>query len=515
MQKSISTSGLHISALTGQRPAVRAGAGWAVAEAVAMLTLLLVGFALVQFATPALADHDGYYHIRMAWLMREMGVKPDFVWLPLSILNSEAYYNHHFLHHVYLSLFAGGATSEDLILGAKLASVLMPALAFLALWWLLRSQGVRWPALWTLGLFAVSEAFLYRLSMPRAQAASLLVLALGVHLLLQRRHRLLAPLGFVYVWFYNAFPLLLVVAAVYVAAAWLTERRLEWQALAYTALGLALGLVINPYFPNNLTFILQHVLPKIGPAATATSVGNEWYPYTTWVLTENSGFALAAFVLGALALGWRGQRMDRATLLAFGLSVVFGAMLFKSRRFVEYFPAFALVFLALSASPVINRWLAAAPRRANWAALALTVALAGPLALTLTAARAAMAASPAATRYAAAAGWLKANTAPGSLVFQTDWDDFPRLFYHNPANLYTIGLDPTYMQFYDAALYDQWVAITRGEVAEPSAAIRNQFGGEYVFSDLKHPAFLRRAAADPGLQEVYRDAEAVIFVVLP
>ena len=67
------------------------------------------------------------------------------------------------------------------------------------MWWLLRGQGVRWAWLWALGLFAASDAFLFRMSMPRAQSASLLVLALGLHWLLKRRYRLLLPLGFVYV----------------------------------------------------------------------------------------------------------------------------------------------------------------------------------------------------------------------------------------------------------------------------------------------------------------------------
>src|SRR5437763_1747166 len=113
----------------------------------------------------------------------------------------------------------------------------------------LRGQRVRWAPLWTLALFGMSQAFLYRMSMPRAQSASLLVLALGLHWLLTRRYWALLPLGFVYVWLYDAFPLLLVVAGVYVIAALATERRLEWKALLFPALGIGLGLVINLYFP--------------------------------------------------------------------------------------------------------------------------------------------------------------------------------------------------------------------------------------------------------------------------
>ncbi|HET7091611.1 MAG TPA: hypothetical protein VFL17_23520 [Anaerolineae bacterium] len=484
---------------------------WKVAAgAIALFALFAALFTIVQFATPALAGNDGYYHMKMGLLVREQGLKPPFVWLPLTILNREAFYDHHLLYHAYLSLFAFGDSGEALTLGGKIASVIMPALAFVAIWHLLRGQGVRWASLWALGLFAVSEAFLYRMSMPRAQSASLLLLVLGLHWMLGRRYRWLIPLGFVYVWLFDGFPLLLLLGGVYVVATVATERRVEWRAIAYPALGIGLGLIVNPYFPQNVAFILSHLAPKIGESATP--VGNEWYPYETWTLVENSGFALAAFVLGALALGWRGKRIDRSALTAFLLSVAFGLMLFKSRRFVEYFPAFTLIFAALSIAPILEGWSTGLRRR--WAPIALAAVLIVPLTITLSQAREAMTRSRPPDQYAAASAWLKENTPPGSMVFQTDWDDFTRLFFYNTSNLYTIGLDPTYMQLYDAGLYDEWVRITKGKADHPSDAIRSRFGGEVVMSDLNHGDFLERAADDPGLKEVYRDEYAVIFEVV-
>jgi len=118
------------------------------------------------------------------------------------------------------------------------------------------------------------------------------------------------------------------------------------------------------------------------------------------------------------------------------------------------------------------------------------------------------------TRYAQASAWLEANTLEDSRVFQTDWDDFPRLFFYNTHNTYTIGLDPTYMQLYDAALYDQWVAITKGDVEQPSSSIRGEFGSDYVLTDLNHKRFLSQAEQDPGLIEVYRDEDAVVFEIV-
>jgi hypothetical protein len=479
----------------------------------ALFMICVALFAFVQFGTSSLADNDGYYHIKMGQIIREGGLKPLFVWLPISILSPNAFYDHHLLFHVYLSLFAGDGSPQAMILGAKIASMLMPALAFVAIWWLLRGQAVRWPALWAIGLFGLSEAFLYRMSMPRAQAASLLVLALGLHWLLGRRHWLLLPLGLSYVWLYNAFPLLLALAGIYVVAALLTERRFEWPALAWPALGIALGLVVNPYFPQNIQFIINHIAPKIGSPTIA--IGNEWYPYETWTLVQNSGMALAAWVFGALALGWRTRRIDRASLAALLISIMFGFLLLKSRRFIEYFPPFALIFAALSCAPLVEQWRAGLVRwQRRLAMIAVLAALAAPLALTLGQARAAMGRSAPSATYAAASGWLRQHTPAGSLIFQTDWDDFPRLFFYNTANIYTIGLDPTYMERYDADLYADWVKISRGEVKQPSTLIRRRFGAAYILSDLRHDRFLEQAARDPKLREVYRDQFAAIFELL-
>jgi hypothetical protein len=507
---------------------------WRTALSAAGVFSLFVAFlAIVQFATPSLAGNDGYYHIKMAYLMRTEGLKPAFDWLPLTILNAAEFVDHHFLYHVLLIPFTFG----DLRLGAKLASVMFPALSFLTVWWLLRRQKVPYPSLWSLGLLVVSEAFIYRMSMPRAQSLSLGVLILAVHWLLTDRHRLMVPLAFLYVWLYNAFPLILLVTGTYVAARWLVERRLEWRALLYAGLGVGLGLLVNPYFPDNLVFIVRHVGPKMFDP-TAVKVGSEWYPYKTTQLTENSALALIAFLGGVLALGLSSQRMGAGTATSLFAAILFGAMLFQSRRFVEYFPAFALIFSAIAWAPAIRHWLDGKgeglsarrlpPRVAArlrqllpirivrslaLACLLVTILLTG-LYLNLGPSRESLTDSKPYQRYAGAATWLQTNTPRDAGVFQSDWDDFTRLFYYNTHNTYTLGLDPTYMQLQDAKLFELWVDISQGRVDRPAAAIANQFGASYAISDLKHKGFLREAAEDPGLLEVYRDDEAVVFQVV-
>lgn len=489
-----------------------------------LFLLFMAAMAAVQFSSPDLAGVDGYYHIKFASLMRTEGLKPTFPWLPLTILNAREFYDHHFLFHALLIPFTMG----DLIAGAKWASVLFASLAFLSVWWLFRSQGIPYAGLWALGLLALSEAFLYRMSMPRAQSLSLAVLVLSLYLLFSGKYVYLAPLSITYVWLYDAFPLILITALTFTPAVWITERRLNYRPLLFTAVGIGAGLLLNLYFPHNLIFILRHLAPKIGGAGDVR-VGHEWYPYTTAQIMENSPLALIAFLSGVIALGLQRQRMEARTATSLFLAIFFGWLLFQSRRFVEYFPPFALIFAAFAWAPLLTvqrgtlltglnsenkRGFQSDKRDLIRHGLFLACLTAGLLAgtlFTLRAARESIQGSQPHTLYAGAAGWLSANSPERARVFQTDWDDFPRLFFYNTHNTYLVGLDPTYLQIFDPQLYDLWVNITRGHVEDPSAEIQASFGATFVFSDLDHEGFLDQASRDLGLEEVYRDQEAVIF----
>jgi hypothetical protein len=481
-----------------------------------LFLLFLAGMAWIQFASPDMPDNDGFYHIRLAHLMRTQGLKPEFSWLPQSILNQDEYYDHHFLFHVVLTPFTFG----DLRLGAKAAAVVFGTLAFLSIWFLLHRQRVPFAWLWASGLLGISEAFLYRMSITRAQSLSLALLALGFLWLLERKYKYLAVLAFLYVWMYDAFPLLIALGVLYVLSVLLIERRFEYRPLIFIGAGILIGMLVNPYFPDNITFSIRHMLPKLLDA-TSVRVGNEWYPYETGQLLENSLPALLAFASGILALGLSTRKMDVRTAFALLTVLLFGLMLFQARRFVEYFPPFALIFAAFAWTPLLSDPQPAGPspelsfspswRQTGISFAVLIAAVALSLFRTLPVARARMENLKPYYLYADAAQWLEQNTSRGDLVFQTDWDDFPRLFFYNTHNTYLIGLDPTYMQMFDKDLYDLWVPLVRGEVDRPSQFIANIFHARYVHTDLNHQAFIERAADDPYMQLVYQDEDSILY----
>jgi hypothetical protein len=483
---------------------------WVILQGVALFAVCFIILRALLFSTASFAGYDDYYHARISAEIAEQGkLAVDFPWLPKTILSPDKFVDHHLLYHLYLAPWVHYVGLEE---GAKLGQLVIVAGTFLALWLLLRQIQVRYALGWTLTLFALSSSFLYRMLMIRTQAASVLLLILALSLLFGRRYRWLIPLSFAYVWLYDGFILMPIFAGLYTISEWLSDRRLDWRPLTYTLMGVALGLIINPYFPRNLEFITDHLGAKVG-FESGVEVGSEWYPYTTGALLANSGGALLILVLGFLRPSIDSHRRDRIenTLLFAALLTLF--MLFRSRRFIEYYPPFALLFCAAAwgRQPLILP----VPRRLGFLVPLGAVVAAIILAqLTWLKTRETLERGDNPSWFVGASNWLDRNAPDGAMVFQTDWDDFTRLFYHNPSNIYLVGLDPTYLERADPDLWTQWVAITRGEVELPSSVIRSAFDAEYVVSDRRHTAFADRANADPDMRLVYWDRDSNVWQII-
>ena len=66
-----------------------------------------------------------------------------------------------------------------------------------------------------------------------------------------------------------------------------------------------------------------------------------------------------------------------------------------------------------------------------------------------------------------ASAWLAGHTPDGSLVFNTDWVEFPELFYYDQRNVYATGLDPRYLFDAEPDLWKVYDRITQGQESIP------------------------------------------------
>jgi len=475
--------------------------GWLIA------TIISLGyFFQIQFSNPVIIEYDAHFHIRYAQQIWGTGTLLPLSWLPFSILNDYPV-DHHLLQHMLLIPFTFG----DLILGSKISAALFASLMALAFYGVLRNQKVSYPLFWLVLLFASSSGFLFRMSMGRVQSLSLLMMMLAVILLLNRRHLALFTLSFLYVWLYlSAAVFLPLLALCFVLATWMIEHEIDWKILLAAFAGYAAGVVINPFFPADIGFLFYDILLKLKDFDV--SVGGEWYPYRTWSFVTTSAVALACTLTGLLLPALTGHRWTGRTLFVFLVSLAFLFATMKSKRFIEYWPAFSVLFCAFS---VKDCWQWTMLSGRPWFKPALVAALVFPLYMTYQNTVDDVTDTQLTNRYQGGASWAAENTEPGDMIFNSDWDLFPMLFFHAPKNSYVAGMDPAYLAEHDMSLYELWDDITDGEVNHPSQDILNRFGSRIVFATPDEEDFVDRLLDDPSATLQYKDAHSLVFSLNP
>ena len=507
---------------------------------------IAVVFYALQFSTDSICcgDFDGYYHIkwtRTLWAGIKAGsFPPAFPWLPLTTLSPREYVDHHLLFHIMQIPFAA---FRDPRLGAKVGSIVFASLAVLSCYWLLLRYRVRYALVWVLALLACSAPFLFRLNMAKAPPLSIVYLVIAIYLFFERKYWPLLPLALVFTWTYDLFVLLLMATVFWVIAIAWTEHRFAWRPLLWVTIGCVAGLVINPYFPQNLHQLYEHMAIKLVPDEYVTKVGYEWYPYDSWEFLGNSAVACIAMVVGYIMFdpSERPRAQHSTFFLLFSTALMIMTMRWK--RSAEYWPPFAVLFAGFALKPWLDGargYLTRLPpevleelrpffdNEASWwrrltgdvreilktvgvalVALALGVFLFFNLRATVHE----IGRSSPHNYYKAGADWMRANIPPGQLIFNTDWDDFPRLYYFDETHYYVSGLDPSYLFDKNPALSRLYDRITLGQERDPGPLIRDRFGARYVFSANEHDDFFQHARESGWFDIVYEDTECTIMYI--
>lgn len=113
--------------------------------------------------------------------------------------------------------------------------------------------------------------------------------------------------------------------------------------------------------------------------------------------------------------------------------------------------------------------------------------------------------------YSKGMAWARSNVPAGQVIFNTDWDDFPKLFYYDASHAYVSGLDPTYLLDASPDLAKLYEKITLGKEKDPGPIIRDRFGARYVFTDNEHEDFYNQALDSGWFDEVYADDTCTIL----
>ncbi len=491
---------------------------------------ILMVMIFLQSRTSAVCcgDWDGYYHIKWSMLLWENFSHgkwlPTFEWLPLTVLNPKDYADQHFLFHLLQIPFLWFFQP---VTAAKVAAVVYSTLAIFSVYWLLFRYEVKHQLIWLAAIMTCSNAFFYRMNMAKAPPLTIIITVLGVHLLFQRKYVWLLPLMFAFVWTYSLFPLLFLASLIWTLIIAWNERRFEWRPIVYAGAGLILGNVINPYFPNNLYLFYEHFVEKFRIGSDfVVAVGGEWYPYSGMELLMSFPVALIAMLIGYILFVPRRSELPEKAAFFLAFTTILLAAQFRSKRFAEYFPPFAILFAAFSwrafTAPVVvelpdefqrdidpfldaekpterQAWWSAARQASGWVlGIALCIFWVYNLigvhnfGMEVPGMIDNISTNEPGDKYRRTMEWATGldetgaeNIPKGERIFNCTWDDFPKLFYYDTKHTYVYGLDPNYLYSQNPELYTLLKEITEGKTEDPAPLIRDKFGANYIFADAK------------------------------
>jgi hypothetical protein len=472
----------------------------------------------------------------MSILFGKEGLVKQFPWLQMSTLTS-SFADHNLLYHVLLIPFLNLGISP--LWGIKLAAALFAAIVIVILFLFLSAQKIKGSFWWSIFLLTNSP-FLFRLNLPKAGSLFLIILLLALYCLFKKKFFILGALCFISVWVHASFPLLLIMTLIYSLIFLWQEHGLKdrLKPILAAALGCAGGLVLSPYFPTNLAFYQYQIFEIALKGYNALiEVGAEWYPYALPDFLSSNALLLIALVCATVTfvLTWKNQ--SRETLVLFFLTVFSLLLTLRSARAIEYFAPCAILFSAFSLSPFLRD----KEKLKSFFVFPQNTLLKHPLFLSLIicyfiiSACFVVARDLKATvsfthqgipfsRFFKTSQWLLTNTPPKSIIFHTQWDSFPILFYHNNQNYYLIGLDPVFAYLNNKKIYEAWRALGRGEKTGDDfyRLFHKTFPNiSFIFvekipfskslSRKQDIALNARLKWSPYFKKVYQDEEAVIY----
>jgi|GEM_PF-2490114 len=447
--------------------------------------VFFVAFLLISYM--ALDDvfilDDHFFHIRFAESIIEQGPKAftDFQSIYFSKIVSEhrhlIYYNFLF----YLALLPFSLISP-LAIGIKLFGVFALAGSLTIVYIFLRGMAVRFSFIWTLVfLITLAESgLIIRLLSARPFALAPVFLIALLYAFYRRRSGIAFLLAFMYFYWHTAsffLPVLLAVSYCFFDWYYRPAGRIDWSIVLFPFIG-TVAAVLSSYliFPGALSYVIGITLPVLFDAAltggAGIAEGVEVYGASFAILFPAlapligplillGGYEIFRLLKSRLLLGEGNPSKDWSreavrTTLFFG-SVILLVASFFSLRFVDYFAYFCLPYLAFAIpdlfrqdliSSLVNHRLIKA---GACVVLILFLMDIGPKIHKYT-----REVAP----YLTAQGptdWMVRHLAPGTLIFNTDWDAFPLLYYFTGDRFrYVTGLEPRLLYEYDPERYWLW-----------------------------------------------------------
>lgn len=517
------------------------------------IAILLIGVSLaLQFSTSNITDPDSFYHMAHAKIYAEHGIfYNEFPWVQFSIIKD---YQSNIWYGFQL-LVIPLTYIKDQIWAIKIGGAFITLTTLSLFFWAMARLKIKWPLIWTLMLAAAAPDLMYRLTMlrPHNLSFSLSVLIFsftviggaGTILILSA---LVAWLHLALVWL----PFLVVLTTI--LAKKMQGQQFEWKKILAVSGGIILGWLLRPHpwgaakivYVQVVDFLiikLNKIPLQFGRELKSLGLSdfNQQLLPTLLVL-------IPAVIFFFSYLNKKISRLPKdqnfLTILGSSLSVTavfFFLTIFVARRGYDSFLGYSVITIGLITTAYINfkdhlysqnKNYSRHPKNTQTIVVALALAvimIMSANALPLFKHYNAQAWSPQYLKEVSL--WLRDNTQPGDIVFNTRWDYFAPLFFWNQKNYYINGMDPLFQYKYNSSLYwkthflaidaaDKYtcgkIKCTKEEIEETHRVLVNDFHAKYLMlRQAQNPKLYFYLIRDKKFPLVFENKNEAVFKIPP
>lgn len=427
--------------------------------------LFLIIISIMQFRVKEIIGFDGWLHIKMADIIKKEGFIKEFPYTTESIL-SENYADLQLLFRILLIPF----TYIGLIYGAKIASILFASLCFTFFYWYLKKNNINCPLFWA-SLYAISSIdLMYRFLEPRAMPLAILSLILTFYFIDKKMYKSLLIISLLFTWLYAGSIFQLFAIIIYFIINLLINKNLNLKLLVYPIAGILAALILNPYFPNNIS-LLYIQLFKVNLLGNVFNM--EWKPWNMREFFTYNYLLVSIFVI-TLFMTIKKMKIDKKSLFFLILSTIFLIAMLKTRRMHEYFVPFTILFASFSLNDLAAR--INEKRLLKYVCLTLLIITA---IFSLIKLNTQIKNNHFLPWYKKGVEWSIGNIPKNSKIFINAYT-FNYLFFYNPNLRYTHGIDLTYSYLYNKEKFNRCMDVLQGKYPNHNI-IKGDYNADYAF----------------------------------
>jgi len=248
------------------------------------------------------------------------------------------------------------------------------------------------------------------------------------------------------------------------------SKKLDIKLLLYPTIGILAALIINPYFPNNISLLYTQIF-KVNLLGNVYNA--EWKPWNIVELLKFNYLLFTLLIIGIFA-SIKKAKLRKNTLFFLIISVIFLIAMLKTRRMHEYFAPFTVLFASFSLDDYTVKFRGKRALKYIFTSLLIIMAIFSLVRLNTYTKN-----NHFLPWYKDGTEWLKNNIPKDSKVFINGYT-FNYLFFYNQELKYTHGIDLTYSYLYNKEKFNKYMDVLQGK--DPGYnIIKEDYNADYAF----------------------------------